>query len=48
MDKQYRALFFDADRTLLDFSAAEKKDWKMFLQKIIFPSQKKSENTIWK
>lgn len=31
--KTYKALFFDADKTLLDFVAAEKRDWNVFLKK---------------
>lgn len=35
--KTYKALFFDADKTLLDFTAAEKKGWNVFLKKTVLP-----------
>jgi len=35
--KTYKALFFDADKTLLDFVAAEKRDWNVFLKKTALP-----------
>ena len=40
--KTYKALFFDADKTLLDFVAAEKKGWNVFLKKTALPLQTKS------
>lgn len=46
--KTYKALFFDADKTLLDFVAAEKKGLERVLKKTVLPSQRKSVVSIWK
>lgn len=46
--KTYKALFFDADKTLLDFVAAEKKGLERVFEKNGIALQTKSAAIIWK